>query len=89
MGVSSVQRRDVNSLELPTLSMGPLPWPRNWLEQVNRPLSERELERVRRCVDRGQPYGAPGWVQSAAGQLGLASTLRPRGRPKKAAKKGS
>jgi putative transposase len=86
---SLAQRRGVVSESAPTLSAGPLPWPRNWLEQVNRPLADRELEALRRCVDRGQPYGEVGWVQHAAGQLGLASTLRPRGRPKKVQKKGS
>jgi putative transposase len=74
---------------LPVLSDGPLPWPRNWQEQVNRALTEKELDAVRRCLERGQPYGGEAWVKSAAGQLGLASTLRPRGRPKKPAKKGS
>jgi putative transposase len=86
---SLAQRRGVASELAPTLNVGPLPWPRNWLEQVNRPLSEGKLEALRRCVDRGQPYGEVAWVQHAAGQLGLASTLRPRGRPKKTKNKGS
>ncbi len=85
---SLAQRCGLQALAGPVLSPGPLPWPKNWQEQVNRPLSERELEALRRCVDRGQPYGEPGWVQRAAGQLGLASTLRPRGRPR-TQKKGS
>ena len=85
---SLARRRDVNSLELPMLGVGRLPWPRNWLEQVNRPPSEREVEAVRRSVDRGQPYGPPRWVQNTVGQLGLASRMRPCGRPKKVAEKG-
>jgi putative transposase len=67
----------------PTLTLGPLPWPRNWLEQVNRALTEKEVEAVQRSLERGQPYGSDAWIKRAAGQLGLASTLRPRGRPKK------
>src|SRR5260370_41826109 len=73
----------------PVLSDGPLPWPKNWLDQVNRSLTEKELDSLRQCVERGQPYGSEAWGKRAAGKPGLASTLRPRGRPKKAEKKGS
>ena len=86
---SIARRRAPEGAAGPTLSVGPLPWPRNWLEQVNRPITEKELAAVRRSVERGQPYGGAGWVQQAVGQLGLASTLRPRGRPRKATEKGS
>jgi hypothetical protein len=55
---------------------------------VNRPLTEKELESLRQCVERGQPYGGEAWVNRAAGKLGLANTVRPRGRPNKAEKKG-
>jgi putative transposase len=58
------------------------------VEQVNRVLTAKELEAIRRSRERGQPYGNEAWVKRAAGQLGLASTLRSRGRPKKD-KKGS
>jgi hypothetical protein len=33
--------------------------------------------------ERGQPYGDGVWVRATAARLGLESTLRPRGRPKK------
>ena len=62
------------------------PWPvrryHNWVDRVNEPLSESELEAVRRCAQRGSPLGSPQWVQSVARRLNLESTLRPRGRPK-------
>ena len=86
---SLAQRHGRASATVPLLSAGPLPWPRNWVEHVNRALPEKELESLRRCVERGQPYGGEAWVKRAAGQLGLASTLRPGGRQKKAAKKGT
>jgi putative transposase len=85
---SAAQRREEAAEEMPSLSDGPLPWPRNWVEQVNRVLTAKELEAIRRSRERGQPYGNEAWVKRAAGQLGLASTLRSRGRPKKD-KKGS
>ncbi len=69
----------------PQLSAGPLVWPANWIQLVNQAQSEAELEALRRSVERGQPYGTEVWSKRTAGRLGLASTLRPRGRPKKGA----
>ena len=66
------------------LSDWPLARPRQWLRQVNRPQSEAELRALRLSVGRGQPYGDDAWVRKTAGRLGLESTLRPRGRPKRA-----
>ncbi len=65
------------------LDPGPVPRPLNWLELVNQPASEEELQRLRQSVERGCPYGADGWVKATAHALGLQSTLRPRGRPAK------
>lgn len=61
----------------------PLPRPRQWRRLVNRPQSEAELNALRRSVQRNQPYGSPQWMEWIAKSLGLESTLRPRGRPKK------
>lgn len=66
------------------LGAWPLAKPRDWAERVNRPQTAAELEAIRRSVARGQPYGDECWVRQTAGQLGLESTLRPRGRPHKA-----
>lgn len=82
----SVWRRahgDARSRRL--LSTWPLRRPRGWLEFVNEPQTEAELEAVRRCVARGTPHGSEKWVKRSAKRLGLASTLRPRGRPRKKA----
>jgi putative transposase len=65
------------------LSDGPVPLPASWVKDVNRPHTERELEAMRRSVVRGQPYGEEGWAQTVAQRLGLESTFRPRGRPRK------
>ena len=61
------------------------------LKEVYRPQTEAELEAVRQSV-RGQPFGSEAWVMKTASRLGLETTLRPRGWPKKAvaeAKNGS
>ncbi len=61
----------------------PVPRPRNWSAHVDRPETAAELEAMRRCVLRGQPFGGEKWQQQTASQLGLEYTFRPRGRPKR------
>jgi putative transposase len=72
------------------LVAGPVERPRNWLEWVNKPLTVQELAEIRHSVVRGTPYGDAKWQVRIAKRLGLESTLRPRGRPRKSpdAKKG-
>ena len=40
-------------------------------------------------LNRGTPFGSSRWATRRARRLGLESTLRPRGRPKKSTKKGN
>ena len=44
---------------------------------------------VRRSVQRGSPFGASSWLDATTQRLGLASTLRPRGRPRVRSQKES
>lgn len=67
----------------PLLADWPLPQPSDWTEYVNLPQTEAELEAIRRCVRRGSPYGSATWAERTADELGLQSTLRRRGRPRK------
>jgi len=69
---------------LPWLHPGPVALPAPWVEHVKEPQTEAGLARLRAAVRRGCPFGADGWVREAAGRLGLESTLRPRGRPRRA-----
>ncbi len=63
------------------------PWPQprkpNWVEHVNTPHTEGELTAIRRSVERGGPLGSDAWSERIVRKLGLESTVRPRGRPKK------
>lgn len=61
----------------------PVARPQTWVAMVNRPESEAELEALRRCVQRGNPFGGEAWTAKTAAAMGLESTLRARGRPKK------
>jgi putative transposase len=65
------------------LSPSPVKLPRNWVELVNRPQTEAEVEAVRRSIVRGAPFGGAVWQRRTVERLGLEHTLRPRGRPRK------
>jgi putative transposase len=65
------------------LHAGPVAMTDDWLRQVNEPQTEVEVEALRVSVARGRPYGSAGWVEKVVKQLGLQSTVQPRGRPRK------
>lgn len=65
------------------LAASPVPLGPRWTERVNRPQTEAELDALRRCVQRGQPFGGEAWCAKVTKQLGLEHTYRPRGRPRK------
>ena len=69
------------------LTPSPVSLPRHWRELVNEPQTEAEVAAIRASIARGAPYGSQRWQKRAARALGLESTLRPRGRPKKSGKK--
>jgi putative transposase len=54
-----------------------------WLARVNEPLSDKDLQRLRLSAERGRPFGDESWTRETARRLGLESTLRARGRPRK------
>ncbi len=61
----------------------PVEMPRNWVATVNRAESPAELEAIRKCIARGNPFGDGSWCAATIAELGLESTTKPRGRPKK------
>jgi putative transposase len=94
LGIRKAQRWPWSSLSVPRpeqvvpqLHAGPVPRPSNWLEWVNEPQNEAELLALRTSMTRGTPYGSEPWQKRTAKMLGLESTLRPRGRPRKTPQK--
>lgn len=65
------------------LSPWPVACPEEWCKFVNEPQTEGEVDAIRRCVARGQPYGSQDWVCRTVKALGLESTLRAPHRPRK------
>ena len=66
----------------PILDPGPVPRPNDWLEHVNQPQTEAEVEHLRECLRRGRPFGSLAWMSRTARRLGLEASLRPLGRPR-------
>lgn len=79
--------RTPKDVERPALDPGPVPRRKDWLDWVNKPQTEAELRALRESISRGRPFGSESWQRRTAKQLGLESSLRARGRPRKDAKK--
>ena len=73
----------------PPISSGPVALANNWVRLVNCVQTSKEEEALQNCIKRGRPFGSDVWITRIASQLGLGSTLKSRGRPKKEDKKGS
>jgi len=63
------------------LADSPVELPSGWIEYVNAPQTSEELDAVRRCAMREQPFGSDGWVVDATQALGLTTIRSGRGRP--------
>jgi len=80
------RRRNVRGEASPFLlpaAEWPVSPPRNWPAVVNRAETAEELAALHQCVNRGTPYGQGPWLSRTVRTLGLESTRRPRGRPRK------
>ncbi len=75
------QRGSVKESEL--LAVWPMRRLADWVQEVNAPQTEAELAALRRAVNRGCPFGGATWSERVVRRLGLESTLRPQGRPRK------
>jgi hypothetical protein len=64
------------------------PWrvkrPHDWMAEAKQPVSAREPERLHLSVERGQLFGAGGWVKRVVSELDLEFTIRLEGRRRQA-----
>jgi putative transposase len=72
----------------PRLDTGPVPRPQDWLDHVNQPQTEAEVERLQESLRRGRPFGDTAWMAQAACRLGLEASLRACGRPRRGPAEG-
>jgi putative transposase len=78
---SSLNDRLSNKYEIITDNL-PINLPLDWLNYVDEHLIDKEINKLRRCVNRESPYGNDEWQKMICQRLGLEHTLRPRGRPR-------
>ena len=64
------------------LDVGPVPRLADWVDYVNRPLSESELHALRLNVNQEIPFGERAWADETAVRLGLRASPRGPGRPR-------
>jgi putative transposase len=81
---SSLWRRQRNR-GVAMLADWPAGRPDDWLDFVDEPQTEAELEAIRQSVNRGCPFGGDDWQRELVERMGLQATLRPRGRPRNTA----
>jgi putative transposase len=79
---SSVGTPPINTI-VPKLDSGPTKRRKDWLAWVNKPLTKAERDAMQVCIERGQPFGNDKWKSKTAKELGIESSLRARGRPRK------
>jgi putative transposase len=67
------------------LSEGPMELPKRWSRLVDKAagISDSDRELIETCIKRSRPMGENDWTKRMAAKLGLQSTLKPRGRPRK------
>lgn len=81
---SSLWRRlNGNEKQKQLLEPWPIPQENNYLHIVNQTQSEAVLTDIRHSLQRGKPYGESSWIAKMVTLLGLESTIKPHGRPRK------
>ncbi len=84
---SSLSHRKRPAEEMSGFLLGATDWPidvpRNFGTRVDTRLEKTELALLQKSAQRGTPFGSATWQQRIARRLGLESTMRPRGRPRK------
>ena len=67
---------------IPVLHPGPVARGPSWAEALSAPRFETEVEAIRPCLSRDTPLGSKWWVNRTVTNLGLESSLHPRGNPR-------
>ncbi len=80
----SLWRREFGSKEEKSIMASwPIPPKKDYLKVINSPLEKEIIKDIRKSVEKSSPFGSVEWIAKMAEKLGLKSTLRGRGRPRK------
>jgi putative transposase len=77
-------RRAKGGIPRKLLAAWPVPSPRLWTDHVNQAQTDAEESAIRLSIRRGTPFGSAEWRDAKVAELGLESTLRSPGQPRKA-----
>lgn len=81
---SSVWRREKGTLKQKRLlSTWVVAEPKNYIELLNKPISQKEEDALEKSTTKDVPYGNDTWVKKIVKKFGLEQTLRGVGRPKR------
>ncbi len=80
---SSFVARQDNSDKPFKITPGPVTLPANWPQHLKQNINQQDKQKLETSLKRGAPFGDNEWIGLAAAKLGLESTLREKGRPKK------
>jgi putative transposase len=78
---SSLWQRQ-NNADATWLSEWPVPEPRNWIEFLESPQTEAELQALRESVRRDRPFGDAEWQSRVLQEMNRLAK-RPAGRPRR------
>lgn len=65
------------------LDLWPIPEKEDYLNLINQTEADAVIIDIRESIQRGKPFGEGSWIGKIVKFLGLESTIKPRGRPKK------
>jgi len=65
------------------LTAWPMDVPKNYLNLLNKPLKNQELNNIRHAVLRSSPLGGQSWIKNKVERYNLQHTIRREGRPNK------
>jgi putative transposase len=77
------RRRRGSASDHALLSRWPSEYQGDWIELVNESQKARELSKLRESILRNRPFGDDAWTRTAVQSMGLGSTMRARGRPRR------
>ena len=80
-GWSSLHALSTDSSGPIRLDPDPAPRGAGWVEDVNAPMFDNDVARVRQSIRRDRPLGDPTWTLATARTLGLEYSFRTPGRP--------
>ncbi|HXE54754.1 MAG TPA: transposase [Tepidisphaeraceae bacterium] len=75
--------REPSAGPVPALSAWPVEMPPDWAQRVNLAQDDAQLNAIRASRDRGRPLGDAQWASRTAARLGIESSMRAIGRPKR------